>query len=135
MTRREHWGRLFLLALFAASVAFGQIRSGTITGTVTDASGGSVAGAQVTVTEQQTAISNNTKTTEAGAFTVPYLPAGSYSVAVTASGFADYRQKDIVLATAQTFRVDVALKLATLGAAVEVSGRGSGGADGQQHGH
>jgi hypothetical protein len=121
MSTRVRWGVLFLLALLTVAVAYGQIRSATITGSVTDASGGLVAGAQVTVTEQGTAISNTTKTTETGLFTVPYLPAGAYTVRIAAQGFAEYKVTGLDLGTGQTFRSDVQLKLATVGTAVEVS--------------
>jgi hypothetical protein len=43
---------------------------------VTDATGAVVPRAQVTVIEQETAVSSNTVTTESGAFTIPYLSAG-----------------------------------------------------------
>ena len=71
MFKRATWG-VFLLVLLTADAAYCQIRSSSITGIVSDASGAVIVGAQVTVTELQTAISNSTKTSEAGFFTVPY---------------------------------------------------------------
>ncbi|MEO8592663.1 MAG: TonB-dependent receptor [Candidatus Solibacter sp.] len=118
---RLRQGVLFLLFLSAAGVVYGQIRSATITGTVTDASGGLIAGAQVTITENETAISNTTKTTEGGAFTLPYLPAGTYTVAIAAPGFATHKLTGLAVATGQTVRSDAQLKLAALGTAVEVT--------------
>jgi hypothetical protein len=123
MSRRAQG--LLLLAAAIAGIAYGQIRSATITGTVTDSSGGLVTGAQITITEQQTAISNSTKTTEAGQFTVPYLPAGSYTVSITAPGFSEYKVKDLVVSTGQTVRSDAQLKLAAVGTAVEISAQGA----------
>ena len=125
MSRSVRWGVLFLLAVLAVGIAYGQIRSATITGTVTDASGGVIAGAQVTVTEQQTAISNTTKTTEAGVFTVPYLPAGTYTVAITAQGFADYRLTGASLVT--TGRRPVGCSTQGGHGRHDRGGRGSGG--------
>ncbi len=121
MSRRVSCIVLFLLALVMAGVAYGQIRSATITGTVTDSTGAVVPGAQVTLTEQQTDISNPTKTTEAGLYTVPYLPAGNYTLSIKASGFAEYKMTGVAVATGQTVRLDAELKLATVGEAVEVS--------------
>src|SRR4051812_3224447 len=112
MSKRVRYGVLYLLVLAVVGAAYGQIRSATITGTVTDASGGILPGAQVVVTEQQTGISNTTKTTEAGAYTVPYLPAGTYTLTIQASGFADYKLTGVNMSTGQTLRSDAQLKLA-----------------------
>ena len=115
--------RLFLFAagLLAACVAYGQIRSATITGSVTDAAGAMIPRAQVTVTEQETAISYKTITTDSGSFSVPYLPSGTYTASIVAPGFAEYKLTGIVVTTGQTVRADAQLKLATVGATVEVS--------------
>src|SRR5690349_11700314 len=100
MSFKTKLGSLMLLwCISAATIAHAQIRSATITGTVTDASGASVPGAQVIITEKETNISTTAVTTEAGVYTAPYLPAGSYTVAVTATGFAPYRQVDIPVST------------------------------------
>jgi hypothetical protein len=106
--------------LFAAP-ASGQIRSGTITGTVTDGTGAVVPKVEVVVTNQETNVATTAITTEAGIYTAPYLPAGSYTVTVTTPGFASYRQVDIPLATAQTARVDVVLRVGNIEQAVEVT--------------
>ncbi|MFB3777752.1 MAG: TonB-dependent receptor domain-containing protein [Bryobacteraceae bacterium] len=121
MGSRFQWGVLIALLVLFTYVTYAQIRSGTITGEVKDASGALIAGAQVVVTNQETSVADSTKTTAAGVFTVPYLPAGTYTVAVTAPGFADYRQTGVVLATAQTVRVNVGMQLATISTAVEVT--------------
>src|SRR5581483_6358727 len=110
-----------VLLLCAAISADAQIRSGTITGLVTDTAGAVVPNADVLVTDQETGIKNTTKTTEAGLFTIPYLPAGTYSISVSLAGFSTYRESGIALETAQTVRVNVSLKLGTVESAVEVT--------------
>ena len=120
MSRTTLRGVLVLLAALTAGVAFGQIRSATITGTVTDATGAVVPHAQVTVTELETAISTKSLTTDSGSFTLPYLPAGTYTATISAPGFAEYKVSGIVVATGQTIRSDAQLKLAAVGASVEV---------------
>jgi hypothetical protein len=109
-----------LLGIVFTSLAHAQIRSGAITGTVSDASGAVIPRAVVVVTNQATNIAITAVTTDAGLYTAPYLLAGSYTVAVTASGFAPHRQVDIALATAQTVRVDVVLRVGSVEQAVEV---------------
>ena len=78
-------------------------------------------GATVIVTNQDTNAATELVTTEAGQFTAPYLPAGTYTVAVTLPGFAAFRRTGIVLATAETVRVDVELKVNQVGESVEVT--------------
>src|SRR3954452_15695899 len=105
---------LFVAAVLTVGMAYGQIRSATITGTVTDASGAVVPHAQVVITEQETAISSKTLTTDSGVFTVPYLPADTYTANVSAPGFAEYKVSGIVVTTGQTVRSDAQLKLAAV---------------------
>jgi len=121
MFRKVRWAGLFLLGFAVTSILYAQIRSATITGIVTDQSGGIVAGAEVTLTDQETNIKQTFKTPSTGLFTFPYLPAGTYTATVTMPGFSQYSQTGIVVTTAQTLRVDVALKVGTLESAVEVA--------------
>ena len=80
---------VFLFALLAcAASAAAQIRSATITGTVTDSTGAVLPGAAVVVTNQDTNATTELLTTDAGVFTATYLPAGPYTVTVTLAGFS-----------------------------------------------
>jgi trimeric autotransporter adhesin len=112
---------LVVLGLICSSILFAQIRSATVTGTVKDSTGAVVPDASVVVTQQETGAVTNIKTTAAGAYTAPYLPLGTYTVAVTVAGFVPYRQTGIQLAVNQTVRVDVELKVGAIEQAVEVS--------------
>jgi hypothetical protein len=112
---------VLLFALFAcASHAAAQIRSATITGTVTDSTGAVLPGAAVVVTNQDTNATADTITTDAGVFTLPYQQAGTYMVTVSLAGFSPFKQTDIPVQTAQTVRIAVELKISTLGETVEV---------------
>ncbi len=112
---------VLLFALFAcASHAAAQIRSATITGTVTDSTGAVLPGAAVVVTNQDTNATADTITTDAGVFTLPYQQAGTYTVTVSLAGFSPFKQTDIPVQTAQTVRIAVELKISTLGETVEV---------------
>jgi trimeric autotransporter adhesin len=110
---------LFALFVSAAPVS-AQIRSATITGTVTDSSGAVLPGAAVVVTNQDTNATTELLTTAAGVFTAPYLPAGPYTVSVTLAGFSQFKQTSIPVETAQTVRIAVELKISTVGEVVEV---------------
>jgi len=117
---RALWS-ILLLGFSFASVVNAQIRSGTITGSVKDVTGAVIAGADVAITHQETNISNNTKTTEAGLFTFPYLQAGRYTVSVNVPGFTPYRETGVSLTTAQTVRIDASLKVGAIESAIEVA--------------
>ncbi len=106
--------------VFSPILIWGQIRSGTITGVVTDASRGTVPAADVTVINLDTNVTQTTQTNAVGEFTVPYLAAGRYKVMVKKEGFRAYEQTDINVPTGQSVRVDVSLAVGALEASVEV---------------
>ena len=67
--------------------AFAQVNTGRILGTVTDQSGGAVAGAGVTVTNSQTGVARNLTADAAAEYLAPNLNPGTYTVRCTATGF------------------------------------------------
>ena len=114
-------GWAFLCLLLAAPGAWAQIRSGSITGTVTDPTGAVVTDAEVIITNTGTNDSYPTKTTGAGLYTVPYLEAGDYTVSITKAGFERFTETNLHLDPAQTVKVDVKLTVGATTAQVEVS--------------
>ena len=74
------------LAVAAGSI-YAQSSSGTIVGTVTDASGAVVPAAAVTITNKATASARNTVADGSGNFSAPALPAGDYEVKAEKAGF------------------------------------------------
>jgi Carboxypeptidase regulatory-like domain len=119
----KHLSRLMLMlgCLASASSAHAQIRSATLTGTVTDPQKGIVPGATVVITNEGTNVSQELITNDAGLFTAPLLPAGTYSVTVTLSGFAPFKRTGITLNATETVRVPIELTVGTLDQTVEVS--------------
>lgn len=98
-----------------------QDATGKVTGIVTDASGGTVAQAQVTVTNVATNISREAKTNGDGVYQVLQLPIGLYRVTVVAPGFETTAiESRTALQINQTLRVDVKLQLGTVSQAVTV---------------
>jgi hypothetical protein len=112
---------LVLASVFCASAAGAQIRSATITGTVTDPQKAIVPGATVVITNEGTNVSDELVTNQSGLFTAPLLSAGTYSVTVTLAGFAPFKRSGIVLNATETVRVAVELSVKALGETVEVS--------------
>src|SRR4029078_8298352 len=71
----------------SASVAFAQDTTGTILGTITDASGAVLPGVTVTVKNVDTSQARTIVSDAAGRYSVPLLQSGRYEVTVQLSGF------------------------------------------------
>jgi uncharacterized surface anchored protein len=74
-------------AWLVPSGAAAQAVTGTISGTIADAQGGVVPGANVTVTNEATNVARETVTDVRGDFQVTNLHPGSYTVAVEMASF------------------------------------------------
>ncbi len=91
------WTRYFIpiaLLLAATLPVLAQYSSG-LEGTVTDQSGAVIPGAQVTVTNQDTQVTQTAVSSAQGFVQVLHLPPGHYVATVTANGFSTWTQKDI----------------------------------------
>jgi hypothetical protein len=110
-----------MAALALAAPTFGQT-FGQITGLVTDASGGVLVGATVTVTNPQTSFTRTEATNGSGQYSFPNLLPGLYNVAVGAQGFQNVIRNGVELQVQQVARLDFQLKVGSVTEAVEVSG-------------
>ncbi len=99
---------VFLLVL--CQVGYAQAVNGTVVGTVTDSSGGTVPGAQVTITDVNTNVSRSATTDAAGYYSFPALPPSTYRVRVEKTGFAAAQRPKVPLPVNSTVRVDVQLQ-------------------------
>lgn len=113
---------VFALGFLKAENATAQTFRGTILGAVTDTSGAAVAGATVTVHNQDTGVDRATQTTADGSYLVPELPVGNYTVTVEKSGFEKSVTHDVKVDVASERRVDAALKAGEMNQVVVVSG-------------
>src|SRR5580704_13334260 len=114
-----------LLVLFVAlafvQLSFGQT-FGSITGVVTDSSGGIVVNAAVTVVNSQTNASRTATTNASGNYAFPALLPGTYDVKVEAQGFQAEVRNGVQLQVQQEARLDFQLKVGSLTEAVQVTG-------------
>jgi hypothetical protein len=117
--------RCIELLLLGSSLAFSQAVTGSIVGNVTDAGGAAVAGAKVTITETSTGIARTASTNAEGGYVVPYLAPGTYKIEVEKSGFKQYVQTGVLLATGDKLRLNAALEVGQISERVEVSTAGS----------
>jgi hypothetical protein len=112
---------LILFALFAAWVpsALGQTL-GEITGRVTDSSGATVQGANVTATNVTTSAARQTISNDAGDYSFPSLPPGIYNIKVERQGFAAEVSENVNVQVQQTVRLDFSLQVGQMTQTVEV---------------
>jgi len=111
---------VLLTCLFAAT-AFGQTTTGSISGTVTDPTGAVVAGATVTITNPATGAERSVESNEQGAFNVPALQPGKYTVTVDAKGFKKAVSHDIIVTVTQIASVTIPLEIGSASETVTVS--------------
>jgi len=105
--------------------AFGQAGTGTITGTVTDPAGASIANAPVEVRNTDTNVPYPTVTTDTGSYTVLRLPPGPYSVSVTAPGFKKLTRSGLAVDAGQTLPLDLKLEVGAASESVTVTAEGT----------
>jgi hypothetical protein len=98
-----------------------QNTTGTILGTVRDASGAVIPGAKVTVTNENTNIPASLLTSSSGDFVVPNLTASQYRVEAEAPGFRKTRVEHVELLLNATARQDLTLEAGTLEQEVTVT--------------
>jgi len=98
------------LSLLSSTPLFSQGSSGRIIGTVTDQSGGAVAGATVTVTDTERGTSRVLTTDDSGEFNAPSLTPSTYTVHAEAKGFKAIDRKNVILEVNGNVRVDLQLQ-------------------------
>ena len=103
----------FLLALLPLP-GRAQTSAGRIIGTVTDAQGAVIAGAQITVVNAGTGVAEKTVSNGQGFFQVLELPIGSYTVSVEHAGFAKVETPAQSLDINQSLRVDLHMKVGSV---------------------
>lgn len=116
----EKFTLCLLAVLLVTPAALAQNVTGTIVGTVTDASGAVVSSAGLAVVNEGTGIEYKAATSETGEYVVANLPSGSYSVKAELQGFKPSVTKGVRLLANRTARVDVSLEPGSLQQAIEV---------------
>ena len=113
---------LVVCIVMLSQPAWAQSTYGTVTGSVTDASGGAVADAQVTLTNQGTSEKRTQSTGSDGLYTFVNLFAGKYKVDAEKTGFKRTSRTDIVVEVQQTSRIDLTMQVGAVNQVVEVTG-------------
>jgi len=105
-----------------SSQSYAQSTYGTISGTITDSSGGAIADVQVTLTNQGTGEKHTQTTGADGLYQFANLFPGRYRVDAEKAGFKHTSHADVVVEVQQTSRIDMTMQLGQVTQTVEVTG-------------
>ncbi|MEN3339245.1 MAG: hypothetical protein V7647_2921 [Acidobacteriota bacterium] len=111
-----------LLAVIATNAATAQERFGGLSGVLTDSSQAPVPGATVTATNKQTGASRVVVSGADGAYRIPDLEPGRYSVTVELPGFQKVQADDVLVLLGRTADFGATLKVGGVSEVVTVSG-------------
>jgi len=110
-----------LVALTSGQVLLAQTTA-TISGTVSDQSGGLIPGGDVVITNLDTQQSRAVKTDNAGHYYAPALNSGKYTVSAGSTGFETLVQSDIPLTVGSNQVINFTLKPSQVAERIEVRG-------------
>src|SRR5262245_32580132 len=107
-------------ALLIATTAAAQTATGTISGTVRDASNAVVPGVTLTVANAATGASRSTTTDAEGRYTLPGLEPGDYELRAALTGFRTSVRKPIVVTVGGTTLADFEMSIGQVAEEVTV---------------
>src|SRR5215510_13752200 len=110
-----------VLFLPCAVAAQARMTAADLQGTVRDASGATLPGSTIAVTNLETNLSRATTSDEAGRYVIPALPPGTYNVVASTPGFSSQSRDQVVLTLGQTIEIDFVVQIAATGETVTVS--------------
>jgi hypothetical protein len=116
--RIERW--IFCSALSMVSIAFAQVGTASLSGTITDATGAVVPNAAVILHSTQGAFTRTVRTGTDGLYVLSSLQPGSYEFSIQAAGFQDQKNVRVELSSGQAATLNVTLTVAGASAQVTV---------------
>ena len=112
---------LLSFVLLISVPAFAQLSTGSMSGTVTDATGAVVPGANVTARQESTGRTLETVTSEGGLYAFPNLDVGAYTLTIEQTGFKKLVQSNVIIAISNRTVTDVQLEVGDLSQTVTVT--------------
>ncbi len=116
---------LIAISMLITGIAFGQMTSGNVAGSVKDATGAAIPHAKVSVTSESTGVTTSTVANGAGEFLIQNLLPATYDVKTDAPGFAPSDVKGVHVELNATATANVTLSLGSQAETVEVSANSS----------
>src|SRR5436190_4943342 len=114
------FGASWLCLLFSSPV-LAQTTTSTIEGTVKDPHGAVVAGAQIKASSPSLATERTTTSEENGFYRITALPAGTYTLTASGTGFANSNLGSVELTVNRTLTLDVQLEVGKVQEQVDVT--------------
>lgn len=108
--------------LLAAPLAHAQSSFGQISGTITDPSGASLAGATITITATNTQVMRTVKSDNNGNYIATNLPIAVYSISVAQTGFRTAQQADVTITADAKVTSNFVLELGKATEVIQVEG-------------
>ena len=102
---------LVAAVLVLAPTVFAQVKTGGLTGTVTDVTGGVMPGVEVTIRNQETNVIRTAITNDQGRYTVTNLNSGTYEVRFELTGFKRLVSAGNKISVGKIDRLDATLEL------------------------
>lgn len=112
---------LVIVALLPGRVAAQGNTGGTLTGIISDPSGGVLPGVTVTAKGAQTGLTQQTVSTGEGDWRIPALPSGTYDISFELDGFKRLVRSGVIVEAATTRSVGVTLEVGGLTETVQVA--------------
>jgi hypothetical protein len=110
-----------LFCLAGGVSAWAQTVTGSIRGTVTDASGAVVVGAEVVATNGSNGVATTTTTDRSGSYNLQSLPIGTYVVSAKKTGFKVTADRPFTLEIDQIAKIDLKLEVGDVTVTVDVA--------------
>src|SRR5271155_2418006 len=112
----------FITFVLFINIGSGQSATGTVSGIVLDPSGGVIAGADVLIVNNATAVQYPGKTNSEGYYVLPNIPPGTYRIQVANSGFKTIIKPDIVIHVEDALAINFTLPIGAASEIVTVAG-------------
>jgi Carboxypeptidase regulatory-like domain/TonB dependent receptor len=116
--------RSALITILICALPFGalaqQALTGTITGTVTDASKAAIPNVKVTARNIETNLERSTVSGDLGLYTLTLLPVGDYEITATATGFNDVKAGPVRVGVGQSITVELPMAVGAVASQIQV---------------
>lgn len=107
----EQLVKFSLLLIFGVAI-HAQTITGSVNGTVEDASGAAIPGAKVTATNVETNVTSNTTSNKDGIYNIRFLQVGRYILTVNSPGFTEQKFGPFTLEANQDAKIDAQMTVA-----------------------